>query len=203
VAKIDLKKELKHLYNAPSKKPSIVEVPALNYIMVNGHGHPDEQSFQDAASTIFPVAYIMKFNIKAKKPEHDYVVMPLEVKWSLHREEKGFKRYSWTMMVMQPEFATEQDYSEALEKAKQKADLPSMSTLRFESITEGLCAQILHRGPYGEPMEETFAVMKQELSKLGYHYETESHDIYFNDIRRTPAEKLKTIIRIRIFENNK
>jgi hypothetical protein len=201
MSKIDFKKELKHLYRAPSHKPSIVEVPTMNYLMIDGKGHPEEANFQDAARTLFPVAYVTKFIVKGRALQNDYVVMPMEVKWKLDRNEKGSKRYAWTMMIMQPAFITSADIHEAIaELEKKKKEVPLSLSVRLDAYEEGLCAQIFHKGPYGEPMERTFDLLKTDVAKRGYEWEKDSHDIYFNDVRRVPPEKLKTLIRVRIWK---
>jgi hypothetical protein len=82
---------------------------------------------------------------------------------------------------------------------KKKKNLPYMNRLRLQTFTEGICGQILHIGPFNEPMERTFELLKQDLTKKGYEWEPDSHDVYYNDIRKVPAEKLKTLIRVRIW----
>lgn len=197
MTKIDYRKELQHLYKGRKGTPTIVDVPPMNFLMVDGQGHPSEQEFQDAVSTIYPVAYTLKFMVR-KHDDLDYKVMPLEVKWKINREEKGSKRYGWTVMVMQPEFITKGLFLEAVEQAKLKRALPYEEKLRFTSRTEGLCGQIFHKGPYGDPMEETFELLKQYLAQNGYQGEPDSHDIYLNSVLRTKPENLKTIIRVRV-----
>ena len=39
--KIDYKKELIHLYKPSAKKVEIVEVPLMNFLMVDGEGDPN------------------------------------------------------------------------------------------------------------------------------------------------------------------
>ena len=41
MAKLDLKKEYRHLYNPSSKECSIVDVPELQFLMVDGAGDPN------------------------------------------------------------------------------------------------------------------------------------------------------------------
>ena len=38
--KVDYKRELKHLYSAP-REPSMVDVPELAFLMIDGHGDPN------------------------------------------------------------------------------------------------------------------------------------------------------------------
>jgi hypothetical protein len=196
--KIDHKKELKHLYGGTKGKPAVVDVPPMNYLMVDGRGHPEEQAFQDAVSTLYPVAYTAKFMIW-KTHDIDYKVMPLEAKWRLNRQEHGSKRYSWTVMLMQPEWVTQDIFQKAVQQAHTKKDLPCGADLRLERLQEGVCGQIIHKGPYGQPMEETFDMLKAYLDENGYQWEHDSHDIYFNSILKTKPENLKTLIRVKIW----
>ena len=78
--KTDYKKKFKHLYTAKKDKPSIIEIPSLKYLIFKGKGQPQEKNFQDAAGTLFPAAYFVKFLIKEQNPDNDFVVMPMEVK---------------------------------------------------------------------------------------------------------------------------
>ncbi|MBI9051212.1 MAG: GyrI-like domain-containing protein, partial [Anaerolineaceae bacterium] len=167
-------------------------------------GYPGEDPYQWAAQTLFPVAYVTKFIIKTENQDKDYTVMPMEVKWKLDRSQHGSKRYFWTMMIMQPEYVNDNYVKEAIATLKgKKKELPYENRLRLHSYDEKLCGQILHIGPYKDSMDQTFEVLKQELTLQGYDWEPDSHDVYFNDIRRTSEEKLKTLIRVRIWKKDK
>ena len=62
MSKIDFKKELKHLY-IPSKKTfKIVDVPEIQFLMIDGHGDPNTaQEYQDALEALYASAYKIKF----------------------------------------------------------------------------------------------------------------------------------------------
>lgn len=202
--KKDYKKILHQLYLPKVFIPKIITVPKLNYLMVSGMGLPEDESFQMAAQTLFPIAYVVKFIIKAATPNENFTVMPMEVKWKLDRSQHGSKRYYWTMMIMQPECVNDFFIEKAIATIKnKKKNLPYEDRLRLETYNENLCGQILHVGPYKNAMDQTFEMLKKELALKGYDWEPDSHDIYYNDIRRTPSEKLKTLIRVRIWEKNK
>ena len=79
--KKDYKKLLKDIYYSKPYTPIIVTVPEMNYLMISGSGHPENESFQLAAQTLFPIAYVSKFIVKARDATEDFVVMPMEVKW--------------------------------------------------------------------------------------------------------------------------
>ena len=47
--KVDFKKSLKHLYTPNSKDFQVVDVPTMNYLMIDGHGNPNTaQAYKDA-----------------------------------------------------------------------------------------------------------------------------------------------------------
>ncbi len=192
MSKIDLKKEFKELYTAPKKEPKIVELPPLNYLLLDGQGQPQEQEFQDAVSSVYPVAYTLKFMIKINSGI-DYGVMPLEVQWNVdHKRKVVFK---WTIMMLQPKYVTAEAYAEALERVRRKTNPPSLSKLRLETVHEGTCAQIMFVGPY-EGMNAVKPIFAEFTRRNGYRLLSSStHDIYLNSILKAKPENLKTIIR--------
>lgn len=194
MVKIDFKKELKDLYNASTKIPSIIEVPRLQYIKIDGHGLPTEEGFQNAAGTLYPIAYTIKFLVR-EIHEIDYGVLPMEVIWHVNREKKG--DFHWTMMLMQPQFITNEIFEQACDKVRSKFDIPLMNEVRFESDEEGVCVQVLHKGDYKQ-MNNTLDIMLEYITGKGYISGRDTHDIYLNDIRKTKTENLKTIMRLSV-----
>ena len=150
--RVDFKKTLKSLY-APSKKDfSLVEVPAMNFMMIDGAGPPGNDIYGAALAWLYPISYGLKFMSKTAL-ERDYVVPPLEGLWwaddmSAYTENRR-DEWHWTLMIMQPDWITREMYGASLEKATKKLGTPPTS-LRFERFEEGLSAQILHIGPYTE-----------------------------------------------------
>ena len=201
MTKIDFKKELKDLYSGVSAKEfSIVDVPPLNFLMIDGHGYPDtSQEYQDAMMTLYPLSYTLKF--MAKKIGKDYVVMPLEGLWwakdmgvftEAFMERKD--EWLWTSMIMQPDFITPEMVDKAIEDMKKKKTPPALSKVRFETFTEGLSAQILYFGSYSEE-GPTIKRMHNFIKDQGHKLVGKHHEIYLSDPRRTKPERLKTIIR--------
>jgi len=197
--KIDYKKELKHLYKPSAKKVEVVDVPKMNFLMIDGEGDPNKsQSFEDAIDVLYPLSYALKFMIKRGEMAVDYGVLPLEGLWwaddmsTFSVENKdGWK---WTLMIMQPDFVTNEMVQEAIEQVRDKKDPASLSLVRFESFEEGKAAQIMHIGPFSEEgptVENVHSYIEESGSKRrGKH-----HEIYLSDIRRAAPEKWKTIIR--------
>ena len=197
--KIDFKKELQDIYQAPAAKVKIVTVPGLNYLMADGYGDPNNsKQFQDIVEALFVLSYTIKFMFKKDVQEIDYGVMPLEGLWwnddisNFSMENKG--AWKWTLMIMQPEFVTASIVNMAKEQAFKKKNISILNDVRFETMNEGLCAQILHIGPYNtEP--STIVRLHGFIKGNNYDFNGKHREIYLNDMRRTSPEKLRTIIR--------
>jgi hypothetical protein len=197
--KVDYKKELKQLYKPSAKKVEVVEVPQLNYLMIDGEGNPNtSQSFQDAIDVLYPLSYTLKFMVKRGEIGIDYGVLPLEGLWwvddmSLFSVENK-DDWKWTLMIMQPDLVINEMVQEAIGQVKVKKNPASLSLVRFESLHEGKVAQIMHIGPFSEEgptVEKVHAFIEKSASRRrGKH-----HEIYLSDNRRAAPEKWKTIIR--------
>ena len=196
--KIDYKNELKRLYRPTTKKVEIVEVPKMNFLMIDGDGGPNHPTFQNAIEVLFPLSYTLKFMIKKSDIGIDYGVLPLEGLWwaddmsSFIKDKKD--DWKWTLMIMQPELITNEMVVEAVNQVRVKKNPTSLPLVRFESINEGKVAQIMHIGPFSEEgptIEKVHSFIESNGSQLtGKH-----HEIYLSDIRRSAPEKWKTIIR--------
>ncbi|MDH4137823.1 MAG: hypothetical protein OEW09_14070, partial [Anaerolineae bacterium] len=68
MAKIDFKKELPHLYSPSKKVFSIVDVPSMSFLMLDGHGDPNTApAYQEAIEALYGVAYGLKFMSKKER----------------------------------------------------------------------------------------------------------------------------------------
>ena len=196
--KIDFRKELKHLYSPSAKEAVIVEVPKMDFLMVDGQGDPNTtQEYKDAIEALYAVSYTLRFMTKKGK-EVDYVVMPLEGLWWTEDMTRFMMEskdaWKWTSMIMQPHYVTEELVQRALEQVRKKKDLPALSMMRFEGVHEGLSAQIMHIGPYtaeGPTIERLHNFIREK----GYELRGKHHEIYLSDPRRSKPERLKTVIR--------
>ena len=197
--KIDYKKEMKHLYNAPAKNPEIVDVPPMNFLMVNGEGDPNiSVRFKDSVEALFGLSYTLKFMIKKSNMQIDYGVMPLEGLWwaddmtafIMNKKEL----WKWTAMIMQPGYVTNDLFIEAQEQLKKKKNNPVLREVKLESFFEGKTAQIMHIGPFSEE-GPTIEKLHKHIEANGQKLVGKHHEIYLSDIRRSAPEKWKTIIR--------
>lgn len=197
---LDLKKELKHLYNPSSKEITFVDVPTMNFIKVDGAGDPNtSQEFQDAIGVIFSLSYTLKFKIKKAEPTKEYAVMPMEGLWwseDMSSFDMALNKalWKWTVMIMQPEFVTSDLFDQAVEEVRKKKDLPGLAKARFESYHEGPSAQIMHIGPFSTE-GPTVAKIHEAIHNNGARISGLHHEIYLNDFRKVSPEKMKTVVR--------
>ena len=199
MTKIDLKKEMKQLYAPSAKETSVVEVPPMSYLMIDGVGDPNtSQEYMDSIEALYAVSYTLKFMAKKSDNPTDYVVMPLEgLWWADDMEEFSVENkntWKWTSMIMQPSFVTEAMVSQALEQVEKKKGLTALSRMRFEKYHEGPSAQIMHIGPYAAETP-TICKLHKFIEDNGYSLRGKHHEIYLSDPRKAAPEKLKTIIR--------
>lgn len=198
MGKIDFKKELKHLYGPSAKEVVQVAVPAMNYLMIDGEGDPNNsKKYSDAIAALYAVSYAVKFMVKKGPTAVDFGVLPLEGLWwaddmsAFSVDDKS--NWKWTMMIMQPDFVTREMTETAIAGVKEKKNPASISGIRFDSLAEGKCAQILHIGPFAEEgptVEKVHQYIDANGKRRGKH-----HEIYLSDIRKADPAKWKTIIR--------
>ncbi|MFN4273878.1 MAG: GyrI-like domain-containing protein [Aliihoeflea sp.] len=196
--KIDFKKTMKALYQPPADRFSIVEVPSMQFAMVDGRGDPNvSPDYQNAVQWLYSVSYGLKF-VSKQEFGRDYTVPPLEGLWwaedmgtFLTRDKAA---WSWIMMIMQPDWITPEMFSAAIEKAGKKlGEVPP--SLRLETYDEGLSVQIMHIGPYDDEGPVISRLHEQFLPQNGLVETGHHHEIYLSDPRKTAAEKLKTVLR--------
>lgn len=196
--KVDVRKLWPHLYSAPTGEFVSIDVPAMRYVMVDGHGDPNRApAYQTALQWLYSVSYAMKFAAKSELGR-DYVAPPLEGLWTADDPadfaDRRKDRWRWTMMILAPDFLEPTMFASALEKARKKLGDPPPS-LRLEALNEGRCLQTLHIGPYdaeGPILKKLHCELMpaERLTFSGPH-----HEIYLSDPRRISPDKLKTLLR--------
>ena len=199
--KLDYKKQYKDLY-LPPKKPVVVDVPEMVFLMVDGWGAPEEPSYQEAVSLLYSVAFTIKMSKRnGSQPEgyFDYVEPPLEGLWNCSEEgvHPDRSRWVWTSLLRQPEFVTGEVFRWAVAQAARKKPELDYARVRLEPYGEGLCVQMLHMGPYSREQEtvDTLAAFL-EREGLVYDHGRRHHEIYLSDPRRCAPERLKTVLRL-------
>ena len=197
--KLDLKKELAELYRPPSRRVVDVDVPSMNFLMIDGQGDPNTaQAYSDAIEALYAVSYTLKFAVKKGPDAIDYGVMPLEGLWwadDMSAFADGNRdAWQWTAMIMQPSFVTPEMVESATLEVARKKNPTALPFMRFEAFEEGLSAQIMHVGPFsaeGPNIERVHAHIEESgRTRFGKH-----HEIYLSDTRRADPAKWKTVIR--------
>ena len=196
--KVDLRKELKHLYAPSAKEVLAVNVPKMNFLMIYGMGDPNtSQEYKDAVEALFSLSYAIKFMIKKEK-SIDYAVMPLEGLWWVDDMTRfsveNKNEWKWTSLIMQPEYVTKEIVNEALNETRKKKNLPALSKIRFEAFSEGPSAQIMHIGPFSAE-GPTIEKIHNFIKKQGYKLSGKHHEIYLSDPRKSAPEKMKNVLR--------
>jgi hypothetical protein len=197
--KLDLLKEKKELFSASQKTVTLLTVPPLNYLMIDGEGDPNtSQIYKDSLQALFGMAYAIKFNVKKGTSSIDFKVMPLEGLWWVEDMNlfsvMNKKDWKWTMMILQPDLVHNAIVKEMCAQVIQKKGLLLAKNVRLEQYYEGDCAQILHLGPYsaeGENIKKLHTIIHEH----GFQRKGKHHEIYLNTPLKTAPEKLKTIIR--------
>jgi len=199
---MDLRKQFKHLYQPSAKQFSIVDVPPLPFLMIDGAGNPNtSQDYRDALETLYGLSYTLKFGVKLGKygkQKVDYPVMALEGLWwaddmrafsSARKDE-----WKWTAMIMQPDIITPELVELARADLIEKKNPAAAPKIRLEAYHEGLSAQIMYFGPYADE-GPTIQRLHDFIHESGHQLRGKHHEIYVGDPRRTAPEKLKTVIR--------
>jgi len=216
--KLDYKKEYKDLY-MPKKKPGIIDVPEMNFIMVKGKGDPNISiEYKNAMEILYGLSFTIKMSKLSKDPldkipgYFDYVVPPLEGLWWIDDEDAfdgrnitDKNKFSWYSMIRQPEFVTKEVFESAKIKLKKKKNEIDFSHTSFKTIREGLCVQIMHMGSYDDE-PKSIDMMNEYIEKEGYKLDFSDkrlhHEIYLSDPRKVKKiENLKTVIRHPITKN--
>lgn len=205
---LDLKKQYKGLYQPSAKQPVLVQVPDLQFAMIDGAiekgSEPSKSpSFAAATQALYSLCYTLKFMLKKRKTNAiDYPVMALEGLWWVEdgRFDITIKdNWFYTLMIMQPDIITTEIFEEAREQVrKKKGDSEMLSKVRLDRFEEGLCVQVMHIGPYAtEPatIERMRAFMQENSVKDNVGPNGKHHEIYISDPRKAAADKMKTVLR--------
>lgn len=202
----DYKKEYKEFY-MPKNKPSIVEIPKMNYIAVRGKGNPNAEDgeYKKSIGLLYAIAFTIKMSYKGSYKidgYFEYVVPPLEGFWWQDGNKNGIDytnkdSFNFISVIRLPDFVTQKDFDWAIEEAtdKKKQDF---SKVEFLTYDEGVCVQCMHIGSYdNEPA--TVDLIHRYMTENGYELDITSerlhHEIYLSDPRRCDVNKLKTVIR--------
>lgn len=196
--KYDVKKAHRALYSPSATEFTVVDVPEMRYIAVDGRGDPNvSEWYARAVEALYGVAYKLKFAGKALG--RDVVVGPLEGLWRADDPSVFLARrkdaWEWTMLISQPAWITEAMVSAAVADAARKKANPALDAVRPRTLHEDRCVQILHVGSYDDETPTLRRLHERYLPENGLTFNGDHHEIYLSDPRRTEPAKLRTILR--------
>lgn len=207
IMKHEWRKKEKELY-LPKNKPEIVTIPEFKYFTIEGEGNPNDEVFPEYIGVLYALSYAVKMSYKkGVEPDgyFDYTVYPLEGIWDIKKDTK--QNFSGTinkndlvfkLMIRQPDFVDLGFFENIVKLTKEKKPNNLLDSVKFETIKEGTCVQMLHLGSYdNEP--ETFRIMENFARDQGLKRISKIHkEIYLTDARKTAPEKLKTVLRFQV-----
>lgn len=206
--KFEWKKQEKEIYGV-STIPCFVDIPSQNYIMISGRGNPNNEVFSEKIAALFSVAYKIKMAYKSSAEKNqiinDYSVYPLEGIWSkgAFGNELIKAELQYVIMIRQPDFITKEIFDNALDLVKRKKPNMYLADISFETICDGKCIQMLHKGAFDDE-PASFEIMEKYCLEHGYRRIGKKHrEIYLNHANRTEKSKLKTILRYKVMDASK
>ncbi|KPU45547.1 hypothetical protein OXPF_07800 [Oxobacter pfennigii] len=201
--KHEWKKEEKNIY-LPKGKPVIIEVPKFNFFTIEGKGNPNSsKDFSEAIGVLYSLSYGIKMLPKKDvmpSGYFEYTIYPLEGIWDLSEEARGKDildkdELIYKIMIRQPDFTTDSLALEIIGNTKKKKPHPLLDKVKYESIEDGLCVQMMHLGSYDDE-PKSFESMKEFCKENNLVREDLRHrEIYLSDFRKTAPDKLKTVLR--------
>ncbi|MEV0806582.1 GyrI-like domain-containing protein [Micromonospora sp. NPDC050200] len=197
--KTDFKKTL-DAYQAQRGRFRVVDVPDMQYLMIDGHGDPNTSpAFTEAVEALYPVAYKLKFASK-RDLVRDYVVPPLEGLWwaedmASFTVVRDKSRWDWTLMLMVPDWINQAMFITAVEQARAKNQPARLDDIRLEALSEGRCVQTLHVGSFDDEADMLSQLHHEVIPDQGFRMVGTHHEIYLSDFRRVAPDKQRTILR--------
>ena len=199
--KQEWKKSHKNLYGIKIE-PVLLDVPAQQFIMIDGEGNPNAADFSERVGALYSLAYAVKMRYKktaAGREVDDFAVYPLEGVWRQKTQagqgtlDKNSLEY--TIMIAQPDFITPEMWQDALAKTRVKKPNLLYEEVRFGSMSDGRCVSILHIGAFDDE-PRSFAEMDRFCREHGLQRRSDIHrEIYLSNANRTAPEKRKTLLR--------
>lgn len=201
MSNLDMKKTLKHLYKPSAKSVSVVDVPPMNYLMIDGEGNPSTSTdYEHAIQALYGLAYTIRG--LSKEAGTVFTVMPLEGLWAFEGQETANfvlteadkDTFQWTLIILQPEHITAEMVATARDILREKKAPVALDKVRFECYEEGSAVQILHIGSYDDEADNVRR-LHEHIHENSWSIGKKHHEIYLNDPCKVAPEKLKTVIR--------
>lgn len=187
-------------YQARRGQFEIVDIPEMQYLMIDGHGDPNiSPQYVAALAALYPIAYKMKFASKTELGR-DYVVPPLEGLWwaddmTTFTTSRDKSQWRWTMMLLVPDWIDRDLFDSAVARVGAKHPPERLNDVRFETLSEGQCVQTLHIGSFDDEGPVLERMHNEFIPEHGFRLDGKHHEVYFSDFRKVAPEKLRTLLR--------
>ena len=197
--KVDFKRSLPS-YRGKVGRFDVVDLATTAYLMIDGEGDPNTSAaFAAATAALYPIAYALKFASKTDLGR-DYVVPPLEGLWwaedmDAFTSARDKNRWSWTLMLMVPEWLGGDAVEEATRSARRRNPEVPIDTVRFSDLDEGTCFQTLHVGSFDDEGPVLQRMHHEVIPAAGFALTGTHHEIYLSDPRRSAPSRQRTILR--------
>jgi hypothetical protein len=189
----------KALYRPPAD-PVLVEIPSFEFVMIDGSGDPNTSpAFESGVGALYALSYPVVITLK-RAGRVDLKVRPLEGLWwaedldVFQRTGDDRASWRWTLMIRQPDEVPAEVYGAALAALAKKVGTTVADQVRIERLDEGLCAQLMHRGPYDDEGPD-IARLHDYVAAQGLRLRGHHHEIYLSDPRRASPGTMKTVLR--------
>lgn len=189
---------IKELYHPSSKRFTLVDVPEVRYLAIDGKGDPAHTGIEASMDWLWSIVFFL-LPVAKEKLGKKFAYPPIEcLFWADNSEDfaAGNKdKWNWRAMVVLANWATQEILDTAVAQAEDKRGEKSPRSLHVASLKEGESAQIMHIGDYSKIQTvcaELFDefLPQNDLKPNGYY-----HEIYLNDPSRTAPEKRKIVVR--------
>jgi hypothetical protein len=190
-------KLLKELYLPPADEFVLVDVPEMQFLMLDGEGHHSTEGFILATRWLISVLRPIK-PIARERMGKSYVEPPLEVLWWAD-DMRDFvagdrEKLKWRQMIVMADWVDQELFDRALTEASGKLGEPP-STLRLDRFTEGTSVQIMHVGPEADAVPTMARLYDEFLPEHDLVATGSFHEIYLSDPKRVKPEKVRTVLR--------
>lgn len=196
---INFFKQHKAEYVQPDE-PTLVEVGPARYLVIEGMGAPGGEVFQQGISALFSVGFALKA-MYMKEEQVNFGIGVVEGLWWADDKYESFlvaprEEWQWRLLMRVPMSVTKEYLKRVVDEMTTRGvpeDKP-VDKVKVETIEEGLCVQMLHRGPYAEE-KPNIERMHVFLAESDLVFNGPHHEIYLTSPQMTKPENMKTILR--------
>jgi len=194
---IESRRQLEELYLPPSDRFVTVDVPHIQYAMIDGAGSPDGPAFELAMRWLVAAVYPIRKIAKARMGRR-FVEPPVEGLWwadDMADLVAGHKdRLKWRLLMPTADWVTREMFAEATAEAARRLG-EVLTSLRLENYAEGQSVQFMHVGPPAGAQPTLTRLHHEFLPASGLVARGPHHEIYLSDPRRTAPDRMKTVFR--------